>query len=233
MKNVLILLVVLGGLQLSPSSIPAQELLGLQLEFGTLPGQQGWSFGTDETVYCSVDGTRLLIDTMGVPYSDGVGRMYAYDVSAFSTADYWSLNIRARVLASESYAYPDGFYNPWGFMVGVGYGGLAGGFALTPDMLVTYSPQQTVIPLDGNIWHEYQVVGDRGAQTFSIYIDGEHLITEAMNTYPAGYNQAFFGDGTSGGNARAEISYLDLTLQNYVPVATESTSWGRLKSLYR
>jgi hypothetical protein len=233
MKIVHLLLVVLHGLVVLPSPTLAQDLLHRQLDFDSLPGHQGWSFGTDETLHCSVDGTQLLIDTMGVPYGDGVGRLYTYSLGAFSTADYWNLNIRARALASESYSYPDGSYNPWGFCAGIGYGGVAGGFALMPDRIVTYSPQETTIPLNGDTWHDYQVVGDRVAQTFSIYVDGEHLCTEALRTYPAGYDQAFFGDGTSGGNARAEISYLEFTLGNDLPVGTVGKTWGEVKGLFR
>jgi len=57
------------------------------------------------------------------------------------------------------------------------------------------------------------------------------LVHSGSGGFSFATNRLFFGDGTGGANARAEITQLRY-IQD-VATVTDGPSWGRIKALYR
>jgi len=219
---------------MTATSASAQDLLHTHLDFGSLPSAQGWSFasGFPEADYCSVDGSALTIDTMGLGYTATARAYYWLDVTPQASAGYWSFTINMRLLASESYLYPDGHYNAGGCFAGLQFAGKMAQLRWKPGALVISDDLPSTYALDVGDWHEYQVIGDVSTATFSVYVDDQLLHTGPM-WGDTGSPRFHFGDGTSGGNAHMEISHVELLLSDLEPIASEELTWGGVKALFR
>ena len=135
-RTTCILIVVL----VAATTTSAQDLLQTQLDFGSLPSAQGWNFasGFPEADLCSVDRSALTIDTMDLGYPDYSSACYSLYLTPQASAGYWSFTINMRLLASESYPYPDGYYNPHGCMVGLELAGKRAVLSWKPGVLLIW-----------------------------------------------------------------------------------------------
>src|SRR5262249_56251161 len=120
------------------------------LTFGTLPSAQGFTYaasgahaGALETTIFSVDGVRLLQNSMGQTNGVSGGSIFYQRLSGITTTETKRVYVRARCLAQEGSAgAPNG---EGGFIFGFAQGSVQFAFGLTTTRLSVLQPTGTVL----------------------------------------------------------------------------------------
>ena len=182
-------------------SAPASALT-LELDFGSLPSAQGWSFenntGLPESAISAVNGTTLTYNTIGT----GFGGYAFYAVpNVLDLTKSYSLQVTARVLAEEGSSIGAlGFLATgadWGSGISIG----KGIFTSTDAVGAPF------VPIDNSVFHSYRMdVQPDG--TYALSVDGTLAQSGAIRTADTLPNLVYFGDVGSGISANVEISRL-------------------------
>ena len=211
--------------------------MDVTLNFASLPSAQGFTYtptGAHAAVLepnvFSVSGGVLTQNTMG--QSNGIsGGGILYQINGGMTAtETKQIRVRTRCLQVEGSAgAPSG---EGGLVFGFSIGSVQYAWTLTPTkILVLQSTSYVAIPgvYDNTVFHDY-TFEFIPPTTYRTWRDGG-----LINTSTVGYgivaNRLFIGDGTGGANARGEITSFRF-IQD-IATATRSSSWGRIKGLYR
>lgn len=229
-------LLLLATLLSSPVPAPAAPL-DLTLGFSSLPSAQGFSYtaagahaGVAESSVFGVSGGVLSQNTIGQYLgTSGAGLYYQYNGGITST-EVKELHVRARCLqVAGSSVYPLG---QGGFLFAFATGATQYAFALSDTRIFVLQGASYVTAAgtyDNTQFHDY-VFTYTPPSTTTLMRDGV-----VVGTWTGGgalaASRVLVGDGTGGANARGEISAFRFLQDPVTPAGT--SSWGRLKSLYR
>jgi hypothetical protein len=195
-------LITTVGLMLATGAVLPARAQVVELQFDTLPSAQGWTYttsGPPESDIFSVDGTALHQNSIGTGLGAG-GSAFQYYI-LFNVVDPtkpFTLDIRARVLESET-------ADSGGFSFGVFTGSEI--FEIFMDTSTIKDSFQTAVstPISPTVFHDYRLEGTPGVG-YRFFIDGS--LAASGPSHPVVLpNQLFIGDGTSGGNARADVTF--------------------------
>jgi len=185
-----------GGISQTPS------LFLVELTFDKLPSAQGWRYttsGSVESSIFSVDGTTLHQNSIGTGLGPG-GSAFQYYIldNVVDPTQPFTLYIRARVLESER-------LDSGGFSFGVFTGNEI--FEVFMDTNIIQDAFQTTVSTSINtmVFHDYRLEGKTGVG-YQFFVDGSLVASGPPNPIVLP-NQLFIGDATSGGNARAEVTF--------------------------
>jgi hypothetical protein len=222
---------------LAVASVAAAVPMDLVLDFSSLPSTQGWTYtpsgahaGTLESSVFWVSSGALDQNTIGQSNGISGGSIYYVRSGGITASETKRMIVRARCLAVQgSVNATDG---QGGFIYGFTTGSVQYAFGLTDTRISVLQPSGTMLvpgTFDNTGFHEY-VFQWTPPGAFQLYRDGVQVFSGSGGvTFSA--SRLFFGDGTGGANASGETSYFRFTQDLATPV--QSTSWGRLKQLYR
>ena len=205
--------------------------LDLHLTFSSLPSAQGFTYTPSgshalaiESSIFDVSGGVLTQNSMGQYLGGAGGGVYYQRVGDITATDSKQIRVRTRCLTNEggTGGFVFGFGTPVGQFV----------LALTPTQaFVLRAGGWSAAPgtFDNTAFHDY-ILDWTSASSYRLYRDGT-LIHTGSDGYPGSYNYVFFGDGTGGANAHGEITSYEFIQDLATP--TRSSTWGRLKNLYR
>jgi len=200
------LFMAIGLLLVAAVVCPAQ----VTLNFNSLPSAQGWtyttsgpaesSFGVGQTTpIFSVDGTTLHQNTIGTGLGPG-GAAFEYYIryGAVDPTKPFILDVRSRVLQSQH-------LDSGGFNFGVFTGTEI--FEIFMDTSTIQDAFQTTIAvIDNTFFHDYRLEATPGVG-YKLFVDGTLVATGPPSAAASLPNQLFIGDGTSGGNAKADLTF--------------------------
>lgn len=193
---------------------PAAAMAGatVDLDVSSLPSTQaGWLWvavgnhgALAEADYFSTDGSVLTADSIGQAVGFAPGSAYAsYDVSSLDmSGGVFRMDLSARVLNAEVVQFN------YGFHIGMYGGGRGMSLGFGPGMLTSAS--LTGYAFDATGWHDYTMIGDWDAGTYTVFVDGQLLFTESLISTSA--VDVRIGDGTGTGNAAAEIASFSFSI---------------------
>jgi hypothetical protein len=220
------------------ATLSSAAAFDVNLNFASLPSAQGWTYipsgshaGAIEGNVFSVSGGSFFQNTIG--QSNGVsGGSILYVVSGgVTTTDTKQIRARARCLAVQGSANaPNG--EGGFFMGGFATGSVQYGFGITPTRVFCLQPSGTVLTpgtFDNTQFHDWLFDWSPGG-SFRIYRDGV-LVHTASGGFAVAANRLFFGDGTGGANAQAEMQSLRFIQDVATPAAP--ASFGAVKGTYR
>jgi hypothetical protein len=220
---------------------PSSALAATQnftLSLASLPSAQGLAYsasgshaGTPEASVFSAGGGVLTQNSMGLGHGvAGGGILYLGLSGLLNATEPKQLRVSARCLQVEGSGL--GSAGQQGFAFGFSTGSVQYDVSLTPTQIYALTTSSSVLvpgTYDNTQFHDY-VLEFNPPNNQRIYRDGV-LVYNSTSGFSLAANRIFFGDGTGGANARAEIRSLQF-LQNYATPA-QSTSWGRVKQLFR
>ncbi len=225
------------GLCLATAPIASAAPLDLTLTFGSLPSAQGFSYlangahaGVAEGTVFSVDGTRLLQNTIGQANGAVGGGILYQRLNGVTTTEPKRILVRARCLATQSStSAPAG---EGGFIYGFAHGTVQYALGLTATRVSVLQPSGTVLlagTFDNTQFHDWNFEWAPGG-SWTLRRDGV-LIGSGSGGFALGADRVFFGDGTGGANAQGETSYFRFTQDLATPVT--KSDWAWVKALYR
>ncbi len=195
---------------LVPISCRAQGTVSLS--FDRLPSAQGWtyttsgpseaSFGAGQTTpIFYADGTALHQNTIGTGLGAG-GTAFEYYIQygAVDPTKPFVLEVHARVLQSER-------LDSGGFSFGVSTGKELLRFSM--DTSTISDTSGTRLSLNNTVFHDYSVKATPGVG-YTFFVDGSQVFAGALESVSVP-NQLFIGDATSGGNAKADVTFYQFT----------------------
>jgi hypothetical protein len=207
------------------------------LSFSTLPSAQGWTYtasgshaGAAEAAIFSVDGTRLIQDSMGESNGVSGGSILYARANGITTTETKRIVVRGRCLAQEGSA--SATLGQGGLYYGFTTGSVQYGFGFTTSRLFVLQPSGTVVlpgTYDNTQFHDYAFLWSPGG-TWSLTRDGAPA-GSGSGGFAVTANRIFLGDGTGGANAQAETSYFRFTQD--LPTPAVATTWGRVKAMFR
>ena len=223
---------------LAPAARALAAPLDLTLGFSSLPSSQGFSYvpsgahaGVLESAVFSVDGVRLLQDTMGQSNGATGGSIFYQRLNGITTTESKRIVVRARCLAVEGSA--NASLGQGGFIFGFAQGSVQYAFGLTPTKISFLQPGGTVLLAatfdNSTSYHDY-IFEWTPPSAWRIIRDGL-VVGTGSGGFSVAVNRVFFGDGTGGANARGEISAFRFSQD--VATVTRAGTWARVKSLYR
>lgn len=211
--------------------------LDLTLTFNSLPSAQGFTYlangvnaGVPETSVFSVDGTRLLQNTIGQTISSAGGGLYYQRLNGITTTEPKRILVSARCIATTPSSLATS--GEGSFIFGFAHGSVQYAFGLTTTRVSVLQSTGTVLlpgTYDNTQFHDWSYEWFPGG-SWSIRRDGVQIATGSGGGSLA-INRVFFGDGTSGSNAQGEVRYYRFT-QDLATPATKS-DWSRVKALFR
>lgn len=208
------------------------------VSFGSLPSAQGWTYtpsgahaGVLESSVFSASGGVLTQNTMGQSNGVSGGSIFYVISGGVTTGEIKQIVVRMRCLQVEGSA--NATLGQGGLFIGFTTGSTQYGFGITDTrVFVLQSSGQVVLSGtydNSSAFHDYLFDWTSNA-SYRLYRDGVLLGTFSGGSAVTA-NRIMFGDGTGGANARAEMTKVEFLQGGAVPVL--STSWGRLKGLYR
>jgi hypothetical protein len=196
-------LVATGSALAAPQDIP--------LYFTSLPSAQGFTYspvgshaGAVEANIFSVSSNRLIQNSMGQGHGVSGGGILYVIPGIMTTTEPKKLLVTARCLQVEGSGA--GALGQQGFAFGFNTGSVQYDISLTPTAIYTLGPGGSVLvagTYDNTQFHDY-ILEFVPPGTFKIYRDGALLHT-GTSGFAFASNRLFFGDGTGGANAHAEI----------------------------
>lgn len=226
----------LALLALLCAATASAELLDISLGFDTLPSAQGFAFtsslyngdpGAPESSVFSVGAGRLAMQGIGTGFGTAIYRLPV----RISPDHAVQLRVTARCTAYEGFNFPEQLNG--GAMAFVFANGVREyGFLITSTH-VGWAQGGGWRVLDAEFdntgFHDYLFDWAPGG-VWQLYRDGVVVMAGAFATLSTG-SQVRFGDLETGANANGEVSMLRLTQDR--PTLAATTTWGRLKGLYR
>jgi hypothetical protein len=202
-KGLLVALAILGVLAITTATAVADQ--ESNLKFKTLPSAQGWTYAdesccppaTESSVYSLSDRTLIQDSrgTTGFPH---------YELPGVPDSDGGTitLSMRARVTDEVLQGPPP---NSFGFsfnaqmpdeIFGIGIG--------THRIEDANSPSNSTTAIDNTVFHDYVLRATPGVG-YELYVDDVLTLSGPPRTDGPFPHRVYFGDGTGGAGARAEI----------------------------
>lgn len=180
----------------------------ISLSFATLPSSQGWTYtgNNSETSVFSVDGTSLLMDTVGLgPTED------AYILpGTVNTIDPFVFSVRAAVAETVNVSGSPGPQNGFFFEVRTASPNAEAYFGLTTTEVANASGTRSYA-LDATVPHTYTIAGVPDG-VFNLYVDGTAVYSDSMGNLGGGaLDGVEFGDNDSEVHESAQISCLSFS----------------------
>jgi len=212
--------------------------IDLTLSMASLPSAQGWTYvangshaGVLESSVFSVSGGVFTQNTIGQANGVAGGGLFYQLAGGITTTEPKQLRVSMKCLQVQgSVTYPTG---QGGIFFGFATGSAQYGFSVTLSevfLLTSSGFVQTASGLDNvSAYHDY-VFEWSSPTSFRVYRDGVLSGTATAGSALAA-NRVLFGDGTGGSNARADIRALRF-IQD-LPTPAPTSTWGRLKQLWR
>lgn len=211
--------------------------LDISLTFGSLPSAQGFSYvasgshaGVAEATVFSVDGTKLSQNTIGQYVGTLGAGLYYQRVNGVTTTEPKQLRVTARCSqVTGSSVFPLG---QGGFCFLFAHGSVQYGFMLTPSRIgvLQGSTWSLFAPtFDNTQYHDYVFDWAVGG-SWAMYRDGS-LLGSGTGGGALAVNRVLLGDGTGGANAQGDVTAFRFIQDVATPATT--TTWGRIKGLYR
>lgn len=210
----------------------------ISVAMNALPSAQGWTYTTsgvhagvpEASVTGFVPGT-LIMDTIGQTISSAGGSVLYQINGGVTTTEPKQIRVTMKCLQVQgSSVYPSG---QGGTFFGFATGSVQYGFSITPTQVYMLTSSGFVLTANGldnsSAFHDY-VFDWTSATSFRIYRDGVLAGTASAGSALAA-NRLLFGDGTGGANAQVHIRALRF-IQD-LPTAAPTTTWGRVKRLYK
>ena len=195
------------------------------LDFDSLPTEQGWTFhATPHWIannFFSLESSVLTMDSMGLGYGggSGAGSYLLYDEVSMEP---FTLSFRARCLEEEINAGR----TAQSFYVGLYAGAQYFWISLGTDQIAVGAGNDRAdyTPFDNTVFHDFVLEGVPGMNEYTIKIDDDPSLTiHGESPWYIAQNYIFFGDGSSSGNARVEITALSFcqpeSSENETPTA--------------
>ena len=173
----------------------------IALNVGALPSTQGWRYvtnGYSETSRFSTDGSTLRQNSVGLGGSYG----YYQQDNIVDASRPFELSLRARQLEEERVSGSD--HNGFGFAVFTGTHYVNLSFSATGVQIS--GATTTTVALDTTEFHDYVLSGDPSG-SYSLSVDGT-VVARGDLSKSSGASYVWFGDATSGPNAKAELTQL-------------------------
>jgi hypothetical protein len=191
------------------------------LRFDSLPSAQGWNYlssGQAERSIFSTNGTSLFQNSLGTGHGGpgGVSAFQYYENrNVVDTTKPFVLEVRARVPQAET-------INSGGFSFGVFYG--TESFEIYMDTKGINDGHGKLIasPIDNTVFHDFRLEGGPGIN-YKFFVDGL-LVATGPSTKFIVPNRIFVGDGTSGGNAKAEMTFFRFTQSKALTIKSDVSS---------
>jgi hypothetical protein len=201
-KGLLVALAILGVLAITTATAVADQ--ESNLKFKTLPSAQGWTYANDscctppEASVFSVSDRVLTQDTRGNTDS----AHYELPGLLDPNRGVITLSMRARVLdevlqgpGPNSFGFSFHAQMP-GEIFGIGIG--------THRIESVNNPPQATTAIDNTVFHDYVLRATPGVG-YEFYVDGVLTLSGPPRTDGPFPNRVYFGDGTNGAGARAEV----------------------------
>ncbi|HEC15038.1 MAG TPA: hypothetical protein ENI99_00465 [Sedimenticola sp.] len=170
----------------------------VELQFDSLPTDQGWHYQghIPESTAASVDGTKLIINTM----NRGAVTAWFFMPNIVNPDLPFTLSVRARVSESETLFWPFGFQARNGLEL----------WSVDLGQDSINLPSQATMPIVGAQFHDFVIDVIPGVKS-DFYIDG--ILAESTTPFISNVNgySVSFGDGNavnSNSNGLIEISRL-------------------------
>ncbi len=218
---------------LLPGLVARTHATAIGLDFSSLPSAQGWAFGTGgspvatEAATWSVAGGVLTLNSMAYSTAGAGTSAFYLRSGVVNTTEPIAIVMRARIVAFEG-VFTNSFVGG-GFAFGFGQGTTEWQMGITPTQIRNINGVILSAAYDNTQFHVYRLEWTPPS-TLRYYVDGT-LISTNSGGFSLAVNRIYFGDVTGAANSHAEITYYQF-LQGGV-VATESTTWGKVKALYR
>jgi len=180
---------------------------GISLDFNSLPSAQGWTYdddggGVPENDVFSVNGTSLMQNTLGLPFTK---RSRYFLPDSVNPLQPYTLEMTARVLNHEA-------NQPWwfGFVFGIDNGSERIEFGLTTTEIAKFTGSGTLITssVDNTQFHNYRLEGTPGVG-WELFVDDISLTSGSFGSTVG--NRLVIGDTSNAARAEAEITSLTLT----------------------
>lgn len=198
----------------------------IALDMCSLPSSQGWTYVSPWNTRSEADafsirdsgqGCYLYQNTIGIPFQNQDSNAYIrYDV--VDPTKPFEIKIRAKIL-QEQMASGSGYVNHYGFCFGAGTGTEDIGIGLGTDTITATESENANKILatgqDNGIFHDYRL-NVSPATGYSLYVDGD-LLASGSPRIGEGQNRIYFGDGTGGCNAEAEIESFEFQQETSEP----------------
>lgn len=227
-------LLVLALASVPPAAAAPMDVL---LSFSSLPSAQGWTYtpsgshaGALESAIFSVDGTRLVQNSMGQSNGVSGGSILYVRTNGITTTESKRIVVRGRCLTQEGSA--NATLGQGCLYYGFTTGSVQYGFGFTSSRLFVLQSSGTVVlsgTYDNTQFHDYVFTWSAGG-SWSLTRDGA-AAGSGSGGFAVAANRLFLGDGTGGANAHAETSYFRFTQDLATPAVART--WGRVKALYR
>jgi hypothetical protein len=205
-------------------TVPRSWATDIALTFGSLPSAQGWTYeatgvdaGTPEASVFSVDGTRLLSNSMG--QGTGAGELQYVQYGVVNSCTPMVITLRARVTEIEGIE-SDLCYG-YGFSVGVRTGTHAYHIGFSPTAIKDNCAAPIAF-VDNTVFHDYRIEIAPAGGPALIYVDHVLVATGGPNFASNQPNRLMIGDGTGTTNSRAEITAF--RFEQMVPGSTRGPS---------
>ena len=203
-----------------PFTALAGVITSVDLDFGSLPSSQGFSYESlnnslAETAVFSLgtaDGgsPALLQDSLAAGFQGQGSNLYFLDSVLLTNARSVEFDWRARIVQEDNNPASAGGHNHGGFRVGLpGMSVGLGTHALTQGNDPTPEgphPNDTVA-LDGTMFHDYLFRLDLISNSFEIFVDGALRSDGPITAFD---DRVIFGDATGGANAAVELTRLQV-----------------------
>ena len=176
------------------------------LSFDSLPTAQGWVYNTGrpsvpETSIFSIDAGALKQNSLG----QSSNFIALYEKRDFAdTSRPFVLALRARVLEEDNVEQ-----SHFGFCFGFETGTKAYSIGIGTNIIKAPNGPILSSTIDNTQFHDYRYEGTPDG-SYSLYVDDNLIATGSALAYNSS-NRLFLGDGTTGTNARAEITRFTYT----------------------
>ncbi len=226
----LLLVAALGFGLLNASSADATDI---PLAFNSLPSAQGWAFTTGgsplatEGVAFSLSGGVLVLNTMSYGFTGAGTSAYYARFGAVNNFEPIVIKMRGRVVQFEG-----DFANVFvggGFSFGFSQGTTQWSMGITPTQIRNVSGVILSSAYDNTQFHDYRLEWNPPSSV-RYYVDNT-LISSVAGGFSLGLNRLYFGDGTGASNSQSQITQYEFLQGAATPAQT--SSWGRIKTLYR
>jgi hypothetical protein len=199
----------------------------------SLPSAQGWTFTSGGTPLATEAGTWgvgsgvIVLDTMAfVTTGTGTSSFYALS-GVVNTSQPLAITTRARIVQYEG-DFANAFVGG-GFAIGFAQGTTEWQMGITSNQIRSIGGTILSTAYDNTLFHDYRLEWTPPS-SIRFYVDGT-LISTNSTGLSFGLNRIYFGDVTGAANSRTEIQ--SVTFLQGAVVATENSTWGRVKALYR
>lgn len=180
------------------------------LDVCSLPSTQGWTYIATGNNYPEMrvfsawnasEECLLMQNSIGIGFQNLGCNGYAFP-NVVDTAKPFVLYVRARVQQEEQANNSD----HWGFCFKVGTGTKSYGIGISPHIIAAFDSEiaSKVLStsIDNTEYHDYRLEGMPGIG-YKFYVD--NILVGSGLPRNGGENRLFFGDGTGGCNANADV----------------------------